>query len=64
MCEWKAMQEGIRGKWITGNERQEVGCVHKKEASPVLALMVQMRLWDRTGECSWWEEGENVRVQD
>lgn len=29
---------------MTESEREKVGCVHKNEASPVLALMVQMRL--------------------
>lgn len=32
---------------MTENEREKVGCVHKNEASPVLALMVQMRLGKR-----------------
>lgn len=39
----------------TANEGQEVGCVFKDEASPVLALMVQMRLRERTGGRPWWE---------
>lgn len=43
----------LRG--TTATEGQEVGCVHKNEASPVLALMVQMRLRERTGGCPWWE---------
>lgn len=36
---------------MTENERGEVGCVPKNEASPVLALMVQMRLGERMCVC-------------
>lgn len=50
------------GRWrkasqtrITASEGQEMGCVYKNEASPVWALMVQMRLSERTGGCPWWE---------
>lgn len=35
---------------MTGNERQEVGCVYENEASPVLPLMVQMRQGERMGD--------------
>lgn len=45
---------------MTDNKREEVGCVHKSEASPVLALMVQMRLGERLGGvcCGTGTEGQ------
>lgn len=50
---------------MTENEREEVGCVHKNEASPVLALMVQMRLGERLGACRGAEAGgERVGMQE
>lgn len=45
---------------MTENEREEVGCVQKNEASPVLALMVQMRLGERMRVCVV-TEGERER---
>lgn len=47
---------------MTGNEREEVGCVHKNEASPVLALMVQMRLGGEDGGVCSGSETEAERV--
>lgn len=47
---------------MTENERQEVGCVHKNEASPVLPLMVQMRLGERMGGICGGTETEGERV--
>lgn len=46
---------------MTENERQEVGCVHQNEASPVLALMVQMRLGERMGGVCGGTETEGMR---
>ncbi len=42
---------------MTENQREEVGWVQKNEASPVLALMVQMRLGERMGERAVGLEG-------
>lgn len=47
---------------MTENERQEVGCVHENEASPVLALMVQMRLGEKMGVVCGRTEIEGERA--
>lgn len=50
---WTATQRSVREspwkRWQQMIERKEVGCAHMNGASPVLALMVQMRPKDEMG---------------